>query len=163
MDLDDDGPQRPKRIRLAEDAASIDEVLNGGESSDDVECPQEFLLLQAQFRVQQRLQQQVLQYQQIKKEHREARARVHSFRTTNPRRAREGAAPFPVVGEPPASDALGAAIDIEKRRLEMEEQVKGAISSSTTPEAAFPDGLMPPRVAPEAPAGEAGARWMSTK
>ena len=163
MDLDDDGPQRPKRIRLAEDAASIDEVLNGGESSDDVECPQEFMLLQAQFRVQQRLQQQVLQYQQIKKEHREARARVHSFRTTNPRRAREGAAPFPVVGEPPASDALGAAIDIEKRRLEMEEQVKGAISSSTTPEAAFPDGLLPPRGTPEVPAGEAGARWMSTK
>ena len=67
-----------------------------------------------------------------------------SFRSTNPKKAREEAAPFPVMGGPPEKKAFGAAIDIEKRRLELEEQVKGAISSSTTPEAAFPDGLMPP-------------------
>ena len=72
------------------------------------------------------------------------------------------AAPFPVAGEPPEKDALGAALLVEKRRLEMEEQVKGAVSSSTTPEAAFPDGLMPPRATPEAPASEAGDRWMAT-
>ena len=160
MDLDSIPP--PKRSRLAEEAVSVDEVLMGGESFDDVECPQEFLLLQAQFRVQQRLQQQVLQYQQIKKEHREARARVLSFRTTNPRKAREKAAPFPVVGglqrrKPSVQPSTSRSV------ASRWEQVKGAVSSSTTPEAAFSDGLMPPRTIPEAPASEAGNRWMATK
>ena len=81
--------------------------------------------------MQQRLQRQVLQYQQIKKEDREAKAKVLSFRSTNQKKpAREEAAPFPVVGKPPEKDALGAAILIEQRRLEMEAQVTGAISSS---------------------------------
>ena len=161
MDLD--GPPPPERSRLAEEAVSVDEVFMGGESSDDVEDPQEFLLLQAQSRVQQRLQQQVPQYQQIKKEHGEAKAKVLSFRSTNPKNpAREEAAPFPVVGKPPEKDALGAAFLIEQRRLEMGGQVKGAVSSSATPEAAFPDGLMPPWATPEVPASEAGARWMAT-
>ena len=124
---------------------------------------QEFLLLQAQFRIPQRMQQQVLQYQQIKAEHREARARVTSFRTTKDKPAREEAAPFPVVGMPPAKDALGAALLIEQRRLEMEGQVKGAVSTSSTPEATFPDGLKGPRSSPEVPASEAGTRWMATK
>jgi len=159
---DPDGPPY-KRSRLAGEAVSVDEVLMGGESSDDVEDPQEFLLLQAQFRVQQRLQQQVLHYQQIKKEHREARARVLSYRTTRPSSAREEAAPFPVVGKPPERDALGAAILVEQRRIEMEEQVKGAISTSATPETTFPDGLKGPRSTPEVPASEAGTRWMATK
>ena len=135
-----------------------------GESSDDAEDPQEFLFLQAQFRAQQRLRQQALQYQQIKKEHRGAKAKVLSFRSTNPTKpAREEAAPFPVVGKPPEKDALGAAILIEQRRLEMEEQVKGAVSSSATLETAFHDGLMGPRTIPEVPASEAGTRWMVTK
>ena len=86
-----------------------------------------------------------------------------SFRSTNPKKAREEAAPFPVMGGPPEKEALGAAIDIEKRRLEMGEQVKGAVSSYSTPEAAFPDGLTPPRATPEAPASEAGNRWMATR
>ena len=110
-----------------------------------------------------RLQQQVLQYQQIKKEHREAKAKVLSFRSTNPKPAREEAAPFPVVGTPPEKDALGAAILVEQRRLEMEAQVKGAVPSPATPEAAFPDGLKGPRTTREVPAGEAGTRWMATK
>ena len=131
--------------------------------SDDVEDPQEFLLLQAQIRVQQRMQQQVLHYQQIKKEHREAKEKLLSYRTTKPNSARAEAAPFPVAGKPPEKDALGAALLVEQRRIEMEEQIKGAISSSTTPEATFPDGLMGPRSTPEVPAGVAGTRWMATK
>ena len=105
----------------------------------------------------------MLHYQQIKKEHREARARVLSYRTTKPSSAREEAAPFPVVGKPPEKDALGAALLIEQRRLEMEGQVKGAVSASSTPEATFPDGLKGPRSSPEVPASEAGTRWMATK
>ena len=159
---DDDGPPL-KRSRLAEEAVSVDDVLIGGESSDDVEDPQEFLLLQAQFKVQQRMQQQVLHYQQIKREHREAKARVLSYRSTNPNPARAEAAPFPVVGKPPEKDALGAALLVEKHRIEMEEQVKGAAATSATSEATFPDGLKGPRSTPEVPASEAGTRWMATK
>ena len=159
----DDGGPPLQRSRMAEDSMSVDEFLIGGGSSDDVEDPQEFLLLQAQIRVQQRMQQQVLHYQQIKKEHREAKEKLLSYRTAKPSSAREVAAPFPVAGKPPEKDALGAALLVEQRRIEMEEQVKGAVSSSTTPEATFPDGLMGPRSTPEVPAGVAGTRWMATK
>ena len=130
-----------------------------------MEDPQEFLLLQAQFKVQQRMQQQVLHCQKIKAEHREAKARVLFFRSTKAKPAREEAAPFPVVGMPPAKDALGVAFLVEQRRFEMGAQVKGAVSASSTPEATFPDGLSSAyRTAEsEVPAGEAGTRWMATK
>ena len=56
-----------------------------------------------------------------------------------------------------------AALLVEKHRIEMEEQVKGAAATSATSEATFPDGLKGPRSTPEVPASEAGTRWMATK
>ena len=156
QEMDNGGPPGVAKKRAHRlDDPEPDEFMDG-EDSDDIQDPQEFLLLQAQIKSQQKMQEQILKYRQIRTEHRRARESLHSLRATRAKAHRDAIAPYPSGGRPDGAPSENDKESIEQRRIDMEEQIKGALAAASASEGSFPGPS-------EDPASEAGARWMATK
>jgi hypothetical protein len=124
------GAKKPKRTHDLDDPEA-DIFMGLDEDSDDIQDPQEFLLLQEQIKQQKRLQEQIHRYHQSKIEYKQTKHKLHAFRANRRQQHRDSTCPYPPV-------RLPAGDEVEQAKGGMEEQVRGAVATSSSPEGKFP-------------------------